>query len=83
MPGDTFIQINDFMEQNRRLEYISEKLNKKIFYYEDLFTDQETSEKTWSEMIGKVNDYEATWLRWLQPKLRYQKDLYQKGDQPK
>jgi hypothetical protein len=66
-----FITINDFFDQNKRIETLADKMNTEIFYYEDLFTDEEMSNKTWNKMLGETNDFEATYLRWLQPKLRY------------
>lgn len=70
---DTFESVNDFIEQNNRIEFLSDALDQKIFYYEDLFTNQDLSEKTWTEMMGQSNDFEATYLRWLTPTLRYRK----------
>lgn len=71
---DTFETINDFVEQNNRIEFLVDMMeNQKIFYYEDLFTNQEQSEKTWAKMMGNSNNFESIYLRWLNPDLRYRK----------
>lgn len=62
--------VNKFIEQNKNLEILSDVLNEEIYYYEDLFTDKESSQTTWDKMMGKTNDFDSIWLKWLDPRLR-------------
>ena len=62
--------VNKFIEQNKNLEILSDVLNEEIYYYEDLFTDKESSQTTWNKMMGKTNDFDSVWLKWFNPRLR-------------
>ena len=62
--------VNEFIEQNENLEILSDVLNEEIYYYEDLFTDKESSQITWDKMMGKTHDFDSIWLKWFNPRLR-------------
>ena len=62
--------VNDFIEQNKTLEILSDVLNEEIYYYEDLFADKESSQATWNKMIGEIHDFDSMWLKWFNPRLR-------------
>lgn len=64
---DDYQTINDFVYQIETIKFLSKAIDKEIFYYEDLFTDLETSEKTWNKIVGRVDDYESIYQKWLNP----------------